>query len=116
MQLVDKFFRTHLGAIYHIQIDHADITDGRGQDAPLRVIQAIDIGHAIHGRFAAQDGNTVVGFLPGENTVIPGLKQGFCRKFVVGQLGFLDGQDVRPGQVTPGQQVRQAHTERIDIP
>jgi hypothetical protein len=43
--------------------------------------------------------------------VITGIVQFINRKTIIGQLGFLQCQDVRPGDITPGKDMWQANIQ-----
>ena len=73
---------------------------------------------ALHvaGRAARQQGDAVIGFLAEPLRAITRSLDLGVRKLVVGELGLLqhDGIDWVLGQ--PGEQLRQAHGQRIDVP
>src|SRR3546814_6644171 len=64
----------------------------------------------------ADDGDAVVGFLPGEHAAITQLCQLGIGKLVVFELGFLQRHDVGLALAEPLLQMWQPHVERIDVP
>src|SRR3546814_12061103 len=64
----------------------------------------------------ADDGDAVVGFLPGEHAAITQLCQLGIGKLVAFELGFLQRHDVGLALAEPLLQMWQPHVERIDVP
>src|SRR6185312_11837278 len=63
VQLVGVFLVADRLAVDHVQVDHAQAADGGGQDPPLRVVQARNVGDDVGGLLAGQDRHAVVGLL-----------------------------------------------------
>ncbi len=68
------------------------------------------------GRFARQQGHPVIGALP--ERLDPIAERGDFKpgKLVGEAFGFLQAQDVGLGVFEKGEQMRQAHLDRIDVP
>ena len=89
VHLVGVFFRAYFGAIDDVQVQDAHITNTCTQNAPLRVIQPIDISDNVRGWLTAEYGDAVIGLLPRINAVVACIMQFINRETIVGQLGFL---------------------------
>jgi hypothetical protein len=66
-------------------------------------------------RLAAQDGDAVPGLLAAPQRVVAGLAQFRLRECLVGGLQFLQADDVGPRALQPGEQVRQAAVDVVDV-
>ncbi|OPZ08892.1 MAG: hypothetical protein BWZ07_03083 [Alphaproteobacteria bacterium ADurb.BinA280] len=116
IQFVGELFAAHGLAVDHIEIGDAHASDGRNQNAALRVIQACNVCHHIMNRLPGQQGHTVVGLLPAEGDLIAHRLDRRTRKLCIFQLGFLNAEHIRLRQRTPLLHMRQPHIERVHIP
>ena len=60
VQFVGIFLTADLLAVDDIEIQYPDTAEAGAKDAPLRVVQAGDIGEDVFRRLPAEDGHTVV--------------------------------------------------------
>ena len=116
VELVGVFFAADLLPVRHVGADDAQITDSRRDQAFLRVgvmrVAANDVGE----RRAGEQGDAVVGFLPGKSDVVAsGLDLGL-REVVILELGLLQADHVGLCGRQPVQQLRQANLEGINVP
>ncbi|MNV80110.1 hypothetical protein D3C71_1736920 [compost metagenome] len=65
---------------------------------------------------AAQDRHAVIGFLAKGRSLIAGFFESVVRKLVVGELELLQAQGVHRVAGQPGQHLRQAHGQGVDVP
>ncbi len=115
-QLVCEFIAADFLSVHHVKIQYAHTIDGYTQYASLRVVQFRHIGFHLAGFVPADDGHTVVGFLTGVHDVITGSFDIIARKVLIGQLGFLQTQDIRFSGHQPVEHLRQTDLEGIDVP
>ncbi len=94
VQLVDKFFTADFLPIDDIQVQHPDAINRGSQYAALRIVERRDIGNHLVRFHSTDNGNTVVGLLPGVDDPVAGCLDFPDGKVLVGQLGFLQAQDV----------------------
>ena len=89
----------------------------RGSEQPLLWIGKIRVAiFDVARRLARQQGNAVVGLLPGENDLLTRCLNFPLREVVILELGFLQAHDIRLMHSKPFQQLWQAHLERVDVP
>ena len=86
-------------------------------DALLFVLEPRDAElHVVDGAVAREDGDTVVGLLPGEHAAVAEPGERGIGELRVLELGFLDADHVGLRIAQPLFEVRQADVERIDVP
>jgi len=116
IEFVRIFFAADRLAVDDVQVDDADVTDRRDQDAPLRVGEAADVGDDVARRLARQQRDSVVGLLPGKHAQVAKAGQLGIRKLRVFEFRLLQRDDIRRRLREPGAQVRQTDVQRVDVP
>ena len=103
-------------AVRHVGADDAGVADRAADQAFLLIGKMRIADQHLADRLAREQGDAVVGLLPGERGVVAGGLDLGQRERGVLELQFLQADDVRPGFGQPVEQVRQPDFQRIDVP
>jgi hypothetical protein len=103
-------------AVHHVEVHDANVADRRGEDATLRIVQAVDVGDDVDGFLAREDGDAVIGLLSGVHGAVAHGRDFVDGKFLVDDLRFLQGEDVRLRLRKPLLEVGQPDLEGVDVP
>lgn len=107
-QLVSVFVAVDGLPVRNVGADKTHARHGRGDQAFLRIGEMRVAADHIGQRFARQQRNTVVGFLPGEGDLVTGCLDFRMRKIVIFEFRFLQANKVGFAGFKPFEQLRQA--------
>ena len=116
IEFVHEFITVQRLTVDDVGIDNAHTIDGGADHALLFIFKIWQVLLHLGLCRAADDGDTVVGFLPDEADVQTCIGKGLLWKDFIGHFGFLQTQHVGVGGIHIVQHLRQANFERIDIP
>ena len=122
-ELVAVVIGVRNAAVRHVHRDHPDAAAGRGDRSGLGSWEArralTEPGHDLIEPDARENGHPVPGRLAVERDGIVPLGERIAEQLaerVVGELGLLQADDVRPPLVQPRQQSRHTLLDRVDVP